>query len=209
MIKNIIFDIGNVLAAFDWEGNLKKFGFSDEEYEAIADAVYRSEDWNEMDRGVMTTEEVIRRFCDKIPQYEKDVRRVISAYSGTIRQYPYTKKLIRTLKEKGYRVYYLSNYGEYAVQKTKKELDFTELMDGGLFSYEVKMVKPNRWLFAELMRRYQLKPEECLFFDDNPKNAEAACEIGMKGIPFCGYETALCDLKKLGIELNNILVRSN
>ena len=42
MIKNIIFDIGNVLAAFDREGNLKKFGFSDEEYEAIADAVYRS-----------------------------------------------------------------------------------------------------------------------------------------------------------------------
>ncbi|RHO85660.1 hypothetical protein DW061_13955 [Ruminococcus sp. AF42-9BH] len=65
MIKNIIFDIGNVLAAFDWEGNLKKFGFSDEEYEAIADAVYRSEDWNEMDRGVMTTEEVIRGFAIK------------------------------------------------------------------------------------------------------------------------------------------------
>lgn len=163
MIKNIIFDIGNVLAAFDWEGNLKKFGFSDEEYEAIADAVYRSDDWNEMDRGVMTTEEVIRRFCTKIPRYETDVRRAIGAYSGTIRQYPYTKKLIRTLKEKGYRVYYLSNYGEYAVQQTKKELDFTELMDGGLFSYEVKMVKPNRWLFAELMRRYQLTPEECIF----------------------------------------------
>lgn len=201
MIKNIIFDIGNVLAAFDWEGNLEKFGFSKEEYEAIADAVYRSSDWNEMDRGVMTTEEVIRRFCAKIPQYEADVRRVIGAYSGTIRQYPYTKKLIRTLKEKGYHVYYLSNYGEYAVQETKKELDFTELMDGGLFSYEVKMVKPNRWLFAELMRRYDLKAEECAFFDDNPKNAQAASEIGMTGITFRGYEDAICQLEKYGVVL--------
>lgn len=201
MIKNVIFDIGNVLAAFDWEGNLKKFGFPKEEYEAIADAVYRSSDWNEMDRGVMTTEEVIRRFCARIPQYEADVRRVIGAYSGTIRQYPYTKKLIRILKENGYQVYYLSNYGEYALQETKKELDFTKLMDGGLFSYEVKMVKPNRWLFAELMRRYALKAEECVFFDDNPQNAQAACEIGMAGITFCGYEDAICQLEKYGVLL--------
>ena len=64
------------------------------------------------------------------------------------------------------------------------------------------MVKPNRWLFAELMRRYQLTPEECIFFDDNPKNAEAACEIGMKGITFYGYEAVLHELEKLGIEIN-------
>ena len=199
MIKNIIFDIGNVLAAFDWEGNLRSFHLPEEEYEAIADAVYRSSDWNEMDRGVMTTEGVIRRFCAKIPQYEADIRKAIGLYSNTIRQYPYTKKLIKTLKEKGYQVYYLSNYGEYALQETKKELDFTELMDGGLFSYEVKMVKPNRWLFAELMERYHLKAEECIFFDDNPKNAQAACEIGMTGITFCGYEDALHKLENCGV----------
>ena len=85
MIKNIIFDIGNVLAAFDWEGALNRFNFPEEEYEAIADAVFRSSDWNEMDRGVMTVEEVTARFCKKVPQYAEDVKRVIGSYSYMIR----------------------------------------------------------------------------------------------------------------------------
>lgn len=199
MIKNIVFDIGNVLAAFDWEGTLRRMNLPEEEYETIADAVYRSSDWNEMDRGVMTTEEVIRRFYSKIPQYENDVRKAIGDYSGTIRQYPYTKELIRSLKEKGYRVYYLSNYGEYGLKETRDQLDFMELMDGGLFSYEMKMIKPNRWLFMEFLYRFGLQASETVFFDDNPKNAQAACEIGMKGITFLGYEAAKEQLKELGI----------
>ena len=199
MIKNIVFDIGNVLAAFDWEGTLRRMHLPEEEYESIADAVYRSSDWNEMDRGVLTTEEVIQRFCRKIPQYEEDIRKAIADYSGTIRQYPYTKELIRLLKEKGCRVYYLSNYGAYALEETKDQLDFTELMDGGLYSFEMQMIKPNRWLFMELLHRYGLKADETVFFDDNPKNAGAACEVGMKGITFTGYEAAKEKLKELGV----------
>lgn len=199
MIDTVVFDIGNVLAAFDWEGNLKKFSFPEEEYEAIADALFRSSDWNEMDRGVLTLEEVIQRFIRKAPQYAEDIRKVVHSYSGMIRQYPYTKPLIRRLKEKGCKVYYLSNYGEFAFEETKKELDFTELMDGGLYSYEVKMVKPCRWIFEELMERYQIDREKAVFFDDNPANARAASEIGMTGITFLGYEDAAEKLEKLGV----------
>ena len=51
MITTVIFDIGNVLAAYDWEGSLKRLGYSDETREIIGNAVFRSADWNEMDRG--------------------------------------------------------------------------------------------------------------------------------------------------------------
>ena len=50
MITTIIFDIGNVLAAYDWEGALRRLGCQDETFEAVADAVFRSPDWKEMDR---------------------------------------------------------------------------------------------------------------------------------------------------------------
>lgn len=199
MINTIIFDIGNVLAAFDWENNLRRFGFPEEEYEAIADAVYRSSDWNEMDRGVLTLEELTQRFCRKEPQYASDIKKVIMAASGMIRQYPYTKPMIRMLKEKGYRVYYLSNYGEFVYEETKDQLDFTELMDGGLFSYEVKMIKPNPWIYEELLERYGIKPEEAIFFDDNLKNVEAANKRGILGIQFQGYDEAMKELKRLGM----------
>lgn len=197
MINTIIFDIGNVLAAFDWAASLKKFNFSAEEYEAIADALYRSSDWNEMDRGVLTIGEMTARFCRKAPQYAEDIKKVLANYSETIWQYPYAKQMIRELKERGYRVYYLSNYGEYGYEQTRDQLDFTDLMDGGIFSYEVKLIKPDKWIYLELMDRYGIVPEEAVFFDDNAKNVEAACALGIHGIQFTGYEQAMEALRQL------------
>lgn len=179
MISTIIFDLGNVLVSFDWQSYLKSYGFEPEKYEAIANAVYRSEDWNEMDRGVLTVEEVTARFVRKAPQYEDDIRRLIANVGGSIRQFSYTKPLIRDLKAAGLKVYYLSNYGEYGYEQTRQQLDFLPMMDGGLFSYEVKMVKPNPWIFAELFSRYSINPAQAVFFDDNQANVEAARKMGL------------------------------
>ena len=104
---------------------------------------------------------------------------------------------MKELKEKGLRLYYLSNYGEFGVQETLEALDFRELMDGGIFSYEVKMIKPSRWIFEELLYRYKLNREEAVFFDDSAANAEAACQVGLHGIQFTGYEDARQKLESL------------
>lgn len=201
MIKNIVFDIGNVLAEFGWEKVLKEFGFSEDVYETVADAVFRNEDWGEMDRGVMTIEEIVARFCKKAPGYETEIREVMGAYSRMIRMYPYTPEMIRSLKAQGYQVYYLSNYGEHGYEQTKGELEFLKEMDGGLFSFEVKMIKPCKWIFAELLERFALDPTETVFLDDSLQNAEAASRMGMTGIQFLGYEQAKEQLASLGIVL--------
>ena len=156
MITTVIFDIGNVLAAYDWEDALKRLGYSEETREIIGNAVFRSADWNEMDRGVLTLEELLQRFIKRAPEYEKEIRQAIYNYKDMAHQYDYTKPWLKELKEKGLRLYYLSNYGEFGVQETLEALDFRELMDGGIFSYEVKMIKPSRWIFEELLYRYKL-----------------------------------------------------
>ena len=197
MITTVIFDIGNVLAAYDWEGSLKRLGYSDETREIIGNAVFRSADWNEMDRCVLNLEELLQRFIKRAPEYEKEIRQAIYNYKDMAHQYDYTKPWLKELKEKGLRLYYLSNYGEFGVQETLEALDFRELMDGGIFSYEVKMIKPSRWIFEELLYRYKLNREEAVFFDDNAANAEAACQVGIHGIQFTGYEDARQKLESL------------
>ena len=109
MITTVIFDIGNVLAAYDWEGSLKRLGYSDETREIIGNAVFRSADWNEMDRGVLTLEELLQRFIKRAPEYEKEIRQAIYNYKDMAHQYAYTKPWLKELKEKGLRLYYLSN----------------------------------------------------------------------------------------------------
>ena len=197
MITTVIFDIGNVLAAYDWEDALKRLGYSEEAREIIGNAVFRSADWNEMDRGVLTLEELLQRFIKRAPEYEKEIRQAIYNYKDMAHQYDYTKPWLKELKEKGLRLYYLSNYGEFGVQETLEALDFRELMDGGIFSYEVKMIKPSRWIFEELLYRYKLNREEAVFFDDSAANAEAACQVGLHGIQFTGYEDARQKLESL------------
>ena len=197
MIKNIIFDVGMVLVNWDPHAAFQELGFDEKTEEAVGNATVYSDAWNESDRSLLDAEEQLAVFVQNAPEYEKEIRQAIYNYKDMAHQYAYTKPWLKELKEKGLRLYYLSNYGEFGVQETLEALDFRELMDGGIFSYEVKMIKPSRWIFEELLYRYKLNREEAVFFDDSAANAEAACQVGLHGIQFTGYEDAHQKLESL------------
>lgn len=44
-VKNIIFDVGQVLVSYEWEDYLKSFHFLEEEEKLIAEAVFKSQTW--------------------------------------------------------------------------------------------------------------------------------------------------------------------
>lgn len=200
MINTVIFDIGKVLVSFDWRGQLRSMGVSPEEEEIIGKAMFQHEDWKELDRGVLTEQELLARFYSHAPQYADLMKQAFFGIFSSIRTFRYTKDWITRLKEAGLRVYYLSNYGEHVRQISRETLAFTELMDGGLFSYQVKMIKPSPWIYAELFRRYQITPEEAVFIDDTAENIEAAKALGLHTIHFTSYEQAVEELKKLGVQ---------
>lgn len=198
MIKNIIFDIGGVLAGFDWKSYLHTFGFEREKEEAIADAVFRGPYWKELDRGAVSIPELLELFISLAPQYREDIVRVFDTAQDCIFPLDYAKPWIRSLKARGYRVYYLSNYSEHTRNLTQEALDFLPLMDGGLFSYEVRQIKPDREIFQSLITRHpEIRPEESVFFDDTAPNVEAARAFGMKGFVFRGQEQAERELEEL------------
>ena len=62
MIKNVIFDIGNVLTDFRWKEFLEDKGFQGEMLERIAKASVLSPVWPELDRGVWSFDEVMAGF---------------------------------------------------------------------------------------------------------------------------------------------------
>lgn len=68
-MDTVIFDIGNVLIHFDWMGYLKSLKFDEETYEHVANAMFRNEDWNAGDSGLVTTEEWLRLFIDNDRAY--------------------------------------------------------------------------------------------------------------------------------------------
>lgn len=78
-------------------------------------------------------------------------------------------------------------------------LDFLPLMDGGVFSYQEGLIKPDPAIYRLLLERYGLQAGECVFLDDTSRNVEEALEQGMAAIVFCSREQAAEELGKLGV----------
>lgn len=200
MIKNIIFDIGNVLTAFQWNKKFQNTGYPEEILKRVARATVLSDMWKEYDRGVLTESELMDAFIRHDPEMESFIRGCVGNYLGMLQTYDYTTPWIRSLKKNGYGVYYLSNMPEIAERDCTEALDFVKETDGGIMSWSVRMVKPDAAIYQLLLERYGLKAEECVFLDDSEKNVEAARKVGMYGIVFCDKEQACEELRRLGVD---------
>lgn len=179
MTNTIIFDLGKVLVNWDWERYLDSFSYDLKTRNAIAEAVFTNPDWAYGDTGLVTPEEWLLLFIENAPEYEAQIREVYERLEETIYPYSYTLDLIQMYYEKGYRMFFLSNYSEYLYEKSKDRLSFIEAFDGGIFSYREKCIKPDEKIYRLLFERYNIVPEETIFYDDNEDNINKAKELGL------------------------------
>lgn len=199
MIRNIIFDIGNVLTDFRWNDFLRDKGFDEEMTKRIAKASILTPLWNEVDRGVWSREKLLQEFTRMDPEIEAELHRAFDNVTGMVTKREYAIPWLQELKAKGYRVYYLSNFSEKAYEDCMEALDFLPFMDGGILSYRDHVIKPDAEIYRLLLSRYSLKAEESVFLDDTLPNVEAARALGLHGICFRTREQAEAELKKLGV----------
>ena len=199
-IKNIIFDIGNVLLAFCWEKHFTSLGIRGEIFDRAAQATVRDQLWNEMDKGVMPYEEILKGFIRNDPEVETEIRLMLRDLNGIVESYPYTEPWLKQLKKSGYNVYALSNFSEKCFNESGEKMDFLKLMDGAVISFRDKLIKPDHAIYRLLLDRYCLKSEECIFMDDTPANVQAAVECGMHSFVFRSKDQAVKELVSLGIE---------
>lgn len=197
MIRNIVFDIGNVLVDYCWQDHIAHYGFAGEKADRIAHAMMLGPDWKELDRGVLSGEAFRQLLISKAPELEQEILLVMSDLNTLVRRREGSIPWIQDLKARGYHTYYLSNYGEQVRRDTADSLDFMKEMDGGIMSYEVHQIKPDAEIFHTLLDRYGLKAEESIFLDDTNINVDAARGVGMKGLLVESQEQAIRDLNAL------------
>ena len=184
MIKNVIFDIGMVL--IDWHpvlGNVFDAGTA----AVVEHAIFGSGLWDWLDHGIEEDEKVFDKMVALAPDYEEQIRYVLGHLYHVSEQFDYAGPWIHELKEQGYHVYYLSNYSRHLRKMEPGLTDFVPLMEGGIFSSDVKLMKPDHKIYELLCATYQLTPGECLFIDDRQVNVDAAVDCGMKAVCFEGY----------------------
>ena len=199
MIKNLIFDFGNVLVEYNIKEFMFKKGMEPDMIKRILKASIMGPFWDEFDRGAISEEEALAGFLSLDPEIEKELHIVFDNITGMLTKRDFAIPWVKELKAAGYNVYYLSNYSKKAYDECADSIEFIEYMDGGVLSHRELMVKPNPDIYRLLIDRYNLVPEECVFIDDTPKNVEVAKELGMEGIIFTTKEEAEIELKQLGV----------
>ena len=197
MINTVIFDVGMVLARFRWKEYLEEFKWSEEIKEKVAKATVLSTTWNQFDKGSMTWQELYDEFCSNDETVKNEITLFFKNLENIVQMYADSVEWVKSVKESGYRVYILSNYPEYLYEKSQKELRFLEYVDGAVFSFREKTVKPEPEIYQCLLERYSIHPNEAVFLDDVAINLEAAKKHGIHTILVSDREVAQAELQKM------------
>jgi len=153
-------------------------------------AIFLSNEWQLMDQGLRSHAEATEVFCERDPDMASAIRRIMQNVFDIFLPIPEVIKVLPRLKARGHGLYYLSNIQHEIRDYLLEENDFFELFDGGVFSCDVRIIKPSLEIYHRLLGEYHLIPEECIFFDDIMVNVEAASSVGIKGVLFTGIESA-------------------
>ena len=200
-IDTVVFDIGGVLVELGRFRFLEKKGFTGEKANRVMYATMRSKDWVQMDLNNIPVEEILERFIRNDPGMEAEIRYMFEDLNGIVERRESSLPWLRRIKESGRRILYLSNYSHKIMRECADALYFLPEMDGGLFSCDFHMVKPDPDFFRLLIEKYQLDPARCVFIDDIETNLEGARAVGMHTILFENPAQAEAELDRmLGIE---------
>lgn len=182
MIKNIIFDLGNVLIKYSPENFMKKY-VAEENREEFFNIVFKSKEWGELDRGTLTYEEATEIFSKRIPEEKKAVEKLFeNKIMDCLSPIENNIAIMRTLKKNNYSVYILSNFHQPAFEYIKENWDFIKEFNGEVVSCYCHYLKPQEEIYQLLLKKYNLNPKETLFIDDTKINVTECEKQGIKGV---------------------------
>lgn len=197
MIRNIVFDMGNVLSNY----NPRKYAESLLRDHAAAEAVVRElfggPEWLLLDAGAIEESEAVSRVQERVPQFSEAVATAMDHWRCVLEPVPGMPELVDRIWQNGYRLYLLSNVS-LRFLKYYREVAMFRHFDGFLISAEEKLMKPDPAIFRRLCEKFGLLSSECLFIDDIQENVDAAVRLGFHGYRFAGTE-----------ELERFLTREN
>jgi len=196
MVKNIIFDLGNVLLDFNPVRYLNTLISDKVKVQEVYEEIFTSKEWVMLDRGIITQEEAVNEICHRNIKNSELIKLVMHNWYQLLTPIEDTVEVLKELKHNGYKLYFLSNFHLLAYEDVTKRYGFFECFDGGILSYKEKLIKPDKEIYNKLIRKYEIKAEESIFIDDTIENIEGARKLKFEVILFIDSK----DLRKKLIE---------
>ena len=202
MIRNILFDMGNVLIRFDRDYFIDRLGISPEDKQLLMREVFQSVEWVRMDRGSMVEKEAVEQICRRLPEHLHDAaEKLVAMWDRPILPIEGMYELVEELKHAGYGIYLLSN-ASLRQHEYWPRIPVHVFFDGTIISADEGVMKPDAEYYLRALKRFGLNAHECFFVDDTPPNVEGADYCGIPGAIFRGDAQLLRrQMKEAGIKL--------
>ena len=203
-MKNLVFDMGNVLIEWNSEKILKAITEDIHLQDLLRKEVFETGLWVETDEGVKTREAVIEIVTGKLGEdYRNEITQLLRYWYKYVDVFTKVQDRIIELSKSGYSIYILSNTAFTFYDLVKEGyLPATSVAKGMVLSCEEKVLKPNEKIYNILLERYNLNPHNTMFFDDLPENIWGAARCGINGFVVENESELLTYLDQLREEMN-------
>jgi putative hydrolase of the HAD superfamily len=196
MIKAVVFDYGKVISFAPDHGVMDEIAaMAGVKREDLEPAVWKLR--GEYDRGTLNGPGYYRRVVDSLgisidtETAEKMAR--VDMFSWE-RVNPGTVKLMEEIKKAGYTLGILSNMPFDFLEYARKNLPVFNLPQVGIFSCEVRSIKPEEAIYRRLVSALGCRNDETVFFDDNQENVDKARELTINAFLWKDVEQSRRDL---------------
>ncbi|GAB6167837.1 HAD family phosphatase [Clostridium carnis] len=197
-MKNIVFDIGNVLLNFNPREYLKG-KIKEEKVEEVYKEVFQSEEWVMLDRGIIEEKDAIEVLINRSRENKDNIKIAFENWYDILTPIEKTVEILKKLKEEGYNLYYLSNFHLLAFEHVINKYEFFSIFYGGIVSYRENLIKPEKEMYEKILENYNIKANESIFIDDVKENIDGAKDIGFNTILFTSPDKLIEELKKYNI----------
>jgi 2-haloacid dehalogenase len=202
-LTTVVFDIGNVLVAWDPRNLYRRYFEGREEKMEWFLSNVCTPAWNvEQDRGRSFADAVDLLVKEHPPEWHPMIRAFDEQWQETISGPIHgTVDILKTLKRSNVPVYAITNWNQDKFREALARFDFLNSFDGIVVSGDERMLKPDREIFKLFCERYGVKPETAVFIDDSQRNVEGARAAGMHALHFTSPEALARDLRGFGFSI--------
>ena len=198
-IDAVVFDLGGVL--IDWDPRYVYRPLFDDpaDMEEFLGSIC-TPDWHRAhDLGANITQS-----CEQLARRHPEHRNMIMVWAErgeqmAAGQFDDTVQVLGDVKATGVRCYALSNMEPDAFRVRRARFSFMDWFDAYVISGLEGVAKPDRRIFEILLQRHGLRPQACVFIDDQARNVDAARELGLVGLHFSSAARLRQDLSDLGL----------
>ena len=195
-IKNVVFDVGNVLVRW---APLEVIKTIFPEFEPKGFYKKMQPAWIDFNLGKFTEDEAISHYHGILSMPKERLVKLMAALKRHQTPLDGSVELLKKLQKSGINLFAITDNIKEFMDYHRKVSEFPQYFRDIIVSADIGVLKPDSRIYQHLLDKHHLTPHESIFIDDVPANVKGAIAVGMNAFQFIDTEACEKRLQELAV----------